>query len=103
MSDREPDLNQMEVAGPLVPIRLPDLGTEGDRTTLSVWWIEVGETFVEGESLVEVSIPGVTSTLTAPLSGTLMRICVPMGAAITPGTVLGYALPERSNEPDLET
>jgi len=71
----------------LVPITLTDLGT--DQATVSLWFVQPGETVFVGDRIVEILIPGATFDVAAPHSGTLLeRLALP-GDRVQTGQILG--------------
>ena len=71
----------------LVPIRVPDLGTE--RARLSVWFVQPGERVYEGDRVAELLIPGATIDVSAPATGLLRETTMRVNDAVTPGQILG--------------
>ena len=60
-------------------VRLPQWGTGILEGTFAEWFKEVGDKVEQGEDLAEVETDKVTSTLEAPVTGTLTEIRVPVG------------------------
>ncbi len=72
------------------PITLPDLGTSGEAVRVSAWLIDVGQTVIAGDRIVEVLVPGITFDLEAERTGELVEICRAVDAIVEPGDILGW-------------
>ena len=44
----------------------------------------------QGESIVEIRIPGITFDISAPSDGTLIEITTTVDSSLQPGQILGY-------------
>ena len=75
-----------------VPIAMPDVGTE--RATVSLWFVNAGETVYAGDRIVEILIPGATFDVPAPVSGRLLDRSVFPGDSLEPGQTLGHLEPD---------
>lgn len=73
-----------------IPITLPDLGADGEPMRVSAWFVDVGQTVIKGDRIVEVLIPGITFDLEAECTGELAEIVAPVDAAVSTGQVLGW-------------
>lgn len=69
-------------------VYVPDLGA-AELVRISAWLVEVGETVVEGDRLVELLMPGVTYDIAAPATGRLVEVRSPLNATVATGDVLG--------------
>jgi pyruvate/2-oxoglutarate dehydrogenase complex dihydrolipoamide acyltransferase (E2) component len=76
----------------MVPITLPDLGTDNAR--LSGWLVEVGEAVQAGERVCEVRIPGATIGVLAPVDGRLLSRNASVNQQLQAGQTLGDIQPE---------
>ena len=74
-------------------ITLPELGAGDAPIRVSAWLVDEGESVEQGESVVEVLIPGITYDVAAPADGVLERIEKQIGAEISPGDILGWLEP----------
>lgn len=72
------------------PITLPDLGTSGEPVRISAWLIDLGQSVIAGDRVVEVLIPGITFDLEADKTGELVEICRAVDAIVEPGEILGW-------------
>ena len=73
-------------------LRAPDHETECSAV-LSYWYKALGDTFGEGEELLDYETDKATVTLEAPCCGTLVEVLVEEDATITPNMLLGYIEP----------
>jgi len=71
----------------LRPIQLPDLGAR--LATLSVWFVEPGDTVYAGDRVVEILAGGATFDVPSPATGRLVeKLALPEDSLVT-GQVLG--------------
>ncbi|MGL6097479.1 MAG: dTMP kinase [Fimbriiglobus sp.] len=70
-----------------VPITVPELGTEIARVT--AWFVRPGERVYEGDRVVEVTVPGATVDVPAPVSGTVTECRAHVGDGVRADQVLG--------------
>lgn len=77
-----------------VAIVLPaDLGTAQQALRVSAWFAEVGENVMQGDRVVELLLSGMTFDLAAPIAGRLEGIEKHLDAAVAPGDILGWIVP----------
>jgi len=67
---------------------MPELGVP--RATLSLWFVEEGDSVEEGERLVEVLAGAATFDISAPASGRLVERRAFPDDPVAVGQVLGY-------------
>ena len=72
-------------------IRLPKELGEKAECLIVLWYKEPGDTFEEGETLVEVQTEKVAFEVPAPFSGTLLEIKVKRGETAEVGQVIAMA------------
>lgn len=77
----------------LKEIVLPEELGEGTESSIVLWYKEPGDSFEEGETLVEVQTEKVAYEVAAPFSGTLKEIKVKRGESATVGQVIAMAEP----------
>lgn len=77
---------------------LPSLGDAGSGVTLSRWLKKTGDSVVEGEPLLEIATDKVDTEISAPFSGTLVRILAQEEDTIEEGTEL--AVIEHASPPE---
>jgi pyruvate/2-oxoglutarate dehydrogenase complex dihydrolipoamide acyltransferase (E2) component len=68
-------------------IIMPDLGV--GPVSLSVWFVEPGDSVLQGERVLEVLAAGATFDITAPATGRLLHKEAFSREFLTPGQVLG--------------
>lgn len=84
----------------MVPIVLPDLGTE--QVVLSAWYVHPGDTVYAGDRVAEVLIPGATVDIPAPIDGILVERQAGVDQPLFPGSILGYLSPAVPADEQLE-
>ncbi len=72
------------------PITVPELGSGRDSVRISAWLVDVGQTVIAGDRVVEVLVPGITFDIEAAQSGELVEVIRPVDAIVVPGEVLGW-------------
>ena len=72
------------------PITVPDLGTGDDIIRISAWLVDVGQSLISGDRVVEVLAPGITFDIAAVQTGQLLQIVKPVDATVTAGEVVGW-------------
>ncbi|SEL62533.1 Biotin-requiring enzyme [Maribacter orientalis] len=75
----------------LKEIVLPEALGEDAESSVVLWYKEIGESFEEGETLVEVQTEKVAFEVPAPFSGTLIEIKVKRGETAKTGAVIAMA------------
>ncbi len=75
----------------LKEIRLPKELGEDAESSIVLWYKDIGESFQEGETLVEVQTEKVAFEVPAPFSGTLVEIKVKRGESAKVGEVIAMA------------
>tara|TARA_R110000744_G_scaffold145866_2_gene258567 strand:+ start:4342 stop:4587 length:246 start_codon:yes stop_codon:yes gene_type:complete len=75
----------------LKEIVLPEALGEGAESSVVLWYKDIGESFEEGETLVEVQTEKVAFEVPAPFSGTLIEIKVKRGETAKTGAVIAMA------------
>ncbi|MFZ2283773.1 MAG: biotin/lipoyl-containing protein [Lutibacter sp.] len=75
----------------LKEITLPKELGEGKESLVVMWYKESGESFEEGETLVEVQTDKVAFEVPAPFSGVLSEIKVKRGETAKVGQVMATA------------
>jgi 2-oxoglutarate dehydrogenase E2 component (dihydrolipoamide succinyltransferase) len=72
------------------PITVPELGAGDEPIRVSAWLVDVGQTVIAGDRVVEVLIPGITFDIGAGRSGELVEVIRSADAVVVPGDVLGW-------------
>lgn len=88
----------MNIPADWTPIVLPELGAGADAVRVSTWLVDVEETVELGERLVDVLIPGISFSVSAPSAGVLAKIERPSNSRIESGDVLGWLKPVSESE-----
>jgi pyruvate/2-oxoglutarate dehydrogenase complex dihydrolipoamide acyltransferase (E2) component len=70
-----------------VEIILPELGTS--RVIFSLWYVQPGDRVFEGDRVAEVSIPGATFAVPAPITGILIEKHSLPNDPLSAGQILG--------------
>ncbi len=73
-----------------VPITVPDLGAGDDKIRISAWLVDVGQTVVAGDNVVEVLVPGITFDIQAGQTGELVEITKAVDEFVVPRDVVGW-------------
>lgn len=73
-----------------VEVVMPKLGMAMKEGTVSVWNKEVGDPVGKGEPIASVSSEKIEIDVESPAEGTLLKISVPEGEGVPPGTVICY-------------
>ncbi len=73
-----------------VSLSMPQLGQSVVEGTVSAWLYAEGDTVTRDEALLTISTDKIDTDLPAPVSGTLLRICVEAGQTVPTGTILAY-------------
>jgi len=69
-------------------VKLPELGEEVEKATVSFWYHEEGERVEKEEDLVEMVTDKATFNVPSPAFGTLSQIKAEEGAIVKAGEVL---------------
>jgi pyruvate/2-oxoglutarate dehydrogenase complex dihydrolipoamide acyltransferase (E2) component len=76
----------------LLPVILPDLGTETE-IRVSSWLVDLGDRVEAGDRVAEVLMRGITFDVAATAAGVLTGIAKPLDAVVRPGDTLGWIEP----------
>jgi pyruvate/2-oxoglutarate dehydrogenase complex dihydrolipoamide acyltransferase (E2) component len=79
-----------ETSGKRVPITVPDLGAGDEKIRISAWLVDVGQTVVAGDNVVEVLIPGITFDIQAGQTGELVEISKVVDEFVIPNDIVGW-------------
>jgi pyruvate dehydrogenase E2 component (dihydrolipoamide acetyltransferase) len=69
-------------------VKVPDLGSGVEGATVSMWHYAAGDSIKQDDNLVELVTDKATFEVPSPVSGKVMEITVPEGAAVKAGDVL---------------
>lgn len=71
-------------------ILVPDLGVGADSVRVSAWLVDVGQTVVAGDRVVELLMPGITFDIAAERTGELLAISRHVDEIVSAGEILGW-------------
>ncbi|MBS0206025.1 MAG: lipoyl domain-containing protein [Planctomycetes bacterium] len=77
-----------------IPITVPDLGSGTESIRISAWLMDLGQTVIAGDPVVEVLLPGITFDIQTTHTGVLVEISRVVDASVQPGDVVGWIAPE---------
>ncbi|MDP4156893.1 MAG: biotin/lipoyl-containing protein, partial [Bacillota bacterium] len=73
-----------------VEVVMPKLGMAMKEGTVSIWNKGVGDSVEKGEPIASVSSEKIEIDVESPAEGTVLKIAVPEGEGVPPGTVICY-------------
>ncbi|PLR81295.1 branched-chain alpha-keto acid dehydrogenase subunit E2 [Bacillus canaveralius] len=73
-----------------VEVVMPKLGMAMKEGTVSLWNKEVGDAVGAGETIASISSEKIEMDVESPADGTILKIAVPEGEGVPPGTVICY-------------
>ena len=88
----------MNATPSFIPIHLPELGAGEEPIRVSTWLVDEEENVELGERLVDVLIPGVSFSVSAPSAGRLAKIECPTDCNVHPGDILAWLDPAPAGE-----
>ena len=83
-------------------VTMPKWGLTMTEGTVVGWLKQQGQSFAEGEEILEIETPKITNVLEAPSGGTLRRIVAPAGTTLPIGALLAVVAPDEVPEAEID-